>query len=111
MVNNKCKNEKDKADGTFDEYLTSTDELVEAEKLRDKACLDEENYCDPAIFEGLSGDRLRTAVKVCESTTRGCTHAIRDVEEADRNHDKMHEKWNKASKALSDCEHKKKGKK
>jgi hypothetical protein len=111
MVNKKCKMEKDVADGTWEEYLTSIDELVETEKLRDKACLDEDNYCNPSIFEGLSGENLKTAVRVCEVATRGCTHAIRDVEEADKKNDKINEKWKKASKALSDCEHKKKRKK
>lgn len=111
MVNKKCKSEKDKADGTFEEYLTSIDEFVEAQKLSKKACDDEDIYCNPSIFEGLSGENLKTAVRVCEVSTRGCTHAIRDVEEADRRSEKIHEKWNKASKALSDCEHKKKGKK
>lgn len=108
MSKEKCKVEKDREQGLWNELLEAGNESFAAWGIRERFCQNASDSCQPQIFEGAKGERLRLALNGCRWYTMACADARRDVEEANRKIAQKYEKWKVAEKALSDCEHKKK---
>lgn len=109
MGKKKCEDEKKKADSTFNaksDYFINTvydakEAVIEKAEIWYKSC-------DTERLKRFSGDKLVAAQNACDEAREDCGKAITHFKEVSTQYKKLEEEDDKAEKALSDCEHKKK---